>query len=183
MSTAPHPDTAAMLDLAAGHDTALNGIMDRWREKVTAFLYRMTGNNDAAADLAQETFVRIYQARHRYVAGNPFSTWLFAIAANLARNHLRWRARHPEVALPLEDTRPDPADDPAAAAATREKLAAVRNAIAALPVDLREVLVLSFYHGMSHAEAAVALGCSSKAVERRLHRARERLRQYLVGEN
>jgi RNA polymerase sigma-70 factor (ECF subfamily) len=179
VSTPADPDTADMLALAGGRDTALHGIMDRWRDKVAAFLYRMTGCQDTALDLAQETFVRVWQARHRYDAGGRFSTWLFAIAANLARNHARWRSRHPEAPLPEDDPRPDSAPDPAAAAAAREQLQAVQRAIAALPPDLREALVLSVYHEMPHAEIAAALGCSAKAVETRIYRARQLLREAL----
>ena len=168
-----------MQALAAGQDTALHGIMDRWRDKVAAFLYRMCGSQDTALDLAQETFVRVYQARLRYTSGHPFSTWLFAIAANLARNHARWRSRHPEAPLPPLDVRPDPSADPAVTAAQREQLQAVQSAIAALPVDQREALVLSVYQELPHAEIAAALGCSAKAVEHRIHRARQQLRTAL----
>jgi RNA polymerase sigma-70 factor (ECF subfamily) len=170
-----------MQALANGQDTALHGIMDRWRDKVAAFVFRMCGSYETARDLAAETFVRVYQARHRYSAGKPFSTWLFAIAANLARNHARWRSRHPEAPLPAEDNREAPDADPAAAAASREALCAVENAMAALPGDQREALVLSVYHELSHAEIAAALGCTVKAVERRICRAREQLRDTLQG--
>ena len=182
MSTpdAADPDAADMLALAAGRDTALHGIMDRWRDKVAAFLHRMTGCHETALDLAQETFVRVWQARQRYDAGGRFSTWLFAIAANLARNHARWRSRHPEAPLPEDDSRPDTSPDPAAGAAAREQLKAVQRAIAALPPDLREALILSVYHEMPHAEIAAALGCSAKAVETRIYRARQRLQETLA---
>lgn len=183
MSTPPYPadpDTADMLVLAGGHDTALHGLMDRWRDKITGFLYRMTGCYETALDLAQETFVRVYQARARYEARSAFSTWLFAIAANLARNHARWRSRHPEVPLPEDDSRADPARDPAAAAAAREQLRAVRQAISALPPDQREALILSVYHDLSHAEIGVALSCSARAVENRIHRARQQLRESVL---
>jgi len=174
------PDTAAMHALADGQDTALHGVMDRWRDKVTAFLYRLTGCYETALDLAQETFVRVYRARLRYDARGVFSTWLFAIAANLARNRARWRARHPEAPLPQDDERHDPAADPATTAAAREQLRAVQQAMAALPGDQREALVLSVYHELPHAEIAAVLGCSAKAVEHRIHRARQQLRTMMA---
>ena len=182
MSTAPpsDPDTADMQSLAGGHDTALNALMLRWRDKVTAFLHRMTGCPDTALDLAQETFVRVWQARRRYDARGRFSTWLFSIAANLARNHARWRSRHPEAALPEDDSRLDPSQSPDDATASREQVRAVQRAIAALPDDLREALVLSVYHDLPHAEIAAALGCSAKAVELRIYRARQQLRAALA---
>jgi RNA polymerase sigma-70 factor (ECF subfamily) len=176
------PDNEAMLALAAGQDTALHAIMDRWREKVAAFLYRMTGNYQTAADLAQETFVRVYQGRYRYAAGRPFGTWLFAIAANLARNHARWRTRHPETNLPHEEDHIDPAADPSIVAANRDQVRAVQKCIGELPHDQREALVLSVYHDLSHEEIAASLGCSTKAVEHRIHRARKYLHAALEAD-
>lgn len=174
-------DAADMIALARGRDAALHGIMERWRSKVAGFLMRMTGCEETAQDLAQETFVRVWQARHRYEPGGRFSTWLFSIAANLARNHLRWRSRHPEAPLPEDDVRLDGAPDPAGSAEAREQLRAVRKAIAGLPAELREALVLSVYQEMPHAEIAGVLGCSAKAVETRIYRARQQLRELLSG--
>lgn len=174
-------EIVAMRALAAGNDAELNGIIDRWSARLTALLFRMTGNAATAAELAQETFVRLYLTRHRFRSGasaRPFSTWLFGIAANLARNHLRWRRRHPEATL---DDAPEPCsgDDPLKSAKLRELGEIVRRAVAALPADLREALVLSEYENLSQVEIASISGCSVKAVERRLARARETLRRSL----
>ena len=171
----------AMRSLAGGEDAALNGIIDRWGARVTALLYRMTGNAATANELAQETFVRLYQTRGRFrpaASVRPFSTWLFGIAANLARTHLRWRSRHPE--FPMDEApETGSGDNPSSDAELRERAEAVRRAVAALPHDLREALVLSEYEGLSQAEIASVAGCSAKAVERRLSRARELLRKDL----
>ena len=90
-----------MSRLAAGDDLALNVLMDRWGERVASFLHKMTGSRDTAVDLAQETFVKLYQARDRYRPSGSFSTYLFAIASNLARNHARWKSRHRSSAATL----------------------------------------------------------------------------------
>src|SRR5512137_3195644 len=95
-------DGADMQRLAGGHDAALNDLMARHAQPVFQFLCRMLGNEDDANDLAQETFVRVYQHRGRFRPGARFSTWLYTIAANLARNHRRWLARHPNVSLDAE---------------------------------------------------------------------------------
>ena len=92
-------DRADMERLAAGQDAALNDLMERHATPVFHFLCRMVGNKDDANDLAQETFVRVFRARASFRPSEKFSTWLFTIAANLARNHFRWRSRHPNVAL------------------------------------------------------------------------------------
>lgn len=179
-------DFELMARLAKGDDPALNVLMDRWGGRVTSFLFRMTGNRDSAVDLAQETFVKLYQARNRYRPGGNFSTYLFAISGNLARNHARWKRRHPTVSLdaPQEDAgasaQPaDPGRTPLEAADAREKTAAVDRAFQTLPEDLREAMALFIYEGMSHAEIASLAGCSTKAVETRIYRARQLLKERL----
>src|SRR6185312_13314485 len=92
-------DRADMERLIAGQDAALNCLMERHAAPVFHFLCRMVGNEDDANDLAQETFARVFRARARFRLNEKFSTWLYTIAANLARNHFRWRARHPNVSL------------------------------------------------------------------------------------
>lgn len=85
MTTEPG-DHELMARLAKGDDLALNALMRRWSDRIVSFLYRMTGRHDTAVDLAQETFVKLYQARERYrPSGGEFSTWLFTIASNLAK--------------------------------------------------------------------------------------------------
>jgi RNA polymerase sigma-70 factor, ECF subfamily len=174
-------DTDLMLRLKAGDDLALNVLMDRWVARVTSFLQRMTGNRNIAADLAQETFVKIYQSRDRYKSGGTFSTYLFSIAANLARNHHRWQSRHPNVSLDdfgadLTDSSPSPRQ----ALESQEKLAVVRATIAALPPDLREAITLFIDEEMSYAQIAQIANCSSKAAETRIYRARQLLKAALA---
>lgn len=180
----PDADIEAMKRLAEGDDLALNGIMHRWKDKVAAFLYRMTGSGEAATDLAQETFVRLYQSRARYQPTAAFPTYLFRIASNLGRNHARWRTRHPTVSvedctttlqqLPGHDTSPDEA------AEQHETALRVEKAIASLPADLREALHLFTDEEMSQHDIAQALGCTVKAVETRIYRARQMLKEMLA---
>lgn len=177
-------DPELMSRLAHGDDLALNALMDRWSERVAAFLYRMTGQRETAIDLAQETFVKLYQARERYEPRGTFSTYLFAIASNLARNHARWKSRHPTVALdPSGDPdagkhseTPDPSRTPSEAAIGIENAEAVHRAFLALPPDLREAMTLFIYEGMGYGEIAALTHCSPKAVETRIYRARQILK-------
>jgi RNA polymerase sigma-70 factor, ECF subfamily len=181
-------DRADMEQLIAGRDAALNDLMERHATPVFHFLCRMVGNEDDASDLAQETFVRVFRARASFQTGKKFSTWLFTIAANLARNHFRWRSRHPNVSLEAEtgDTEQTlgstlPATDPAPneQALTAERARAVRAAVGKLPEDLREAIVLCEWEELSIAEAATILEATPKAVESRLYRARQILRERL----
>lgn len=171
-------DEALASALRAGDDTALDALMLRWQVPLRAFLYRHTHNEADALDLAQETFVRIYQHRARYREGARFTTWMFQIALNLARDHARRRTRRPLVAL---DDAPEPADtaSPASNTLDAERASAVRTAISALPENLREPLILSEYQELSHTEIAAIVHATPKAVETRLARARALLRQNL----
>ncbi|MBI5388041.1 MAG: sigma-70 family RNA polymerase sigma factor [Verrucomicrobia bacterium] len=181
-------DRADMARLATGHEAALNHLMERHAEAVFHFLCRMLANEDDANDLAQETFARVYRARESYRLEQKFASWLFTIAANLARNQLRWRARHPNVSLdaPAEATEQAlgdalPAGDPSPSeeAASAERAAAVRAAVRQLPEDLRAAMVLCEWEDRSIVEAAVILETTPKAVESRLYRARQLLRERL----
>jgi RNA polymerase sigma-70 factor (ECF subfamily) len=181
-------DGADMQRLAGGHDAALNDLMARHARPVFQFLCRMLGNEDDANDLAQETFVRVYHHRASFKPGARFTTWLYTIAANLARNHHRWRARHPNVSLDAESDATGesigdllPASNPApdSAAVATERAAAVRAAVASLPADMREVIILCEWQDLSSAEAAAILETTPKAIDNRLYRARNLLRDRL----
>jgi len=178
-------DIALMLRLAGGEDLALNDLISRWRDRLAAFLLRMVGDHATAMDLTQETFVRLYTSRKTYKPTAAFSTYLFHIAANLARTQARWRKRHPTV--PMEDESGeirheavDSLPSPDESADLHERADLVNRAIAALPEDQREALLLFTVEGMSQAEVASALGCSPKAVEVRVYRARQILREALA---
>ena len=181
-------DRADMERLMAGHDAALNDLMERHATPVFHFLCRMVGNEDDANDLAQETFVRVFKSRESFRTSEKFSTWLFTIAANLARNHFRWRSRHPNVSLEAETGESEQtlgstlsANSPAPneKALASERAEAVRMAVENLPEDLREAIVLCEWEERSVAEAAEILNATPKAVESRLYRARQILREQL----
>ena len=181
-------DRADMERLAAGHDAALNDLMERHSTRVFHFLCRMLNNEDDASDLAQETFVRVYRSREGFRTNEKFTTWLFTIAGNLARNHYRWRSRHPNVSLEAASENTEqtlgstlPATDPAPSdqALSAERAVAVRAAVQELPEDMREAIMLCEWEERSVAEAATILDSTPKAVESRLYRARQLLRKKL----
>ena len=176
-----------MIRLARDEDLVLDVLMHRWGDRVISFLYRMTGRRDVAEDLAQETFVKLYQARGRYKSSGKFSTWLFAIAANLGRNHARWLRRHPTVSMNDSDAKgeasfPEPADParpPDGSAVGNEIADTLNRAVLALPLELREALTLFVHEDLGYADIAAILGCSTKAVETRIYRARQILKERL----
>lgn len=181
-------DAQDMARLAGGHDAALNDLMDRHAQKLFHYLLRSLQDETEAADLAQETFLRVFQNRAKFDPAQKFSTWLYAIASNLVRDRFRWRSRHPQVSLDaengqtasgLKDTLPAREPGPDQAAQTRERAEVVRKAVAALPEELKQPLILAVYQDLPQAEIATILKCSVKAVETRIYRARQQLRAAL----
>jgi len=181
-------DQQLMHRLKAGDEAALNGLMERWELPVKRVIGRMVFNAGEAEDLAQETFVRVWQQREKFRAGAEVRPWIFALAVNLARNRLRWWRRRPTVSLevwneyegapPRQDLGGSGVEGASGAQALEraERAEAVRGAIAGLPTELREAIVLFEYEEMSHAEIGAAVGATPKAVEARIYRAREKLR-------
>ena len=181
-------DVQDMQRLADGHETALNDLMERHAEKLFHYLGRCLQNQDDAADLAQEIFMKLYQGRARFDTGQRFSTWLYTIASNLVKDRYRWRSRHPQVSLDAEneasggsyqDALPQDGPSPTEHVQAGERAEAVRRAVAALPEELRQPLILAEYEERSHAEIGEILGCSAKAVETRIYRVRQHLRARL----
>ena len=181
-------DKADMVRLARGHDAALNELMERHSLRLFHYLVRQLHDESEAEDVAQETFIRVYQHSKKFDPTQKFSTWLYTIATNLVRDRFRYRSSRPQVSLDassegesgLREIIPDekvstPAEDIQAA----ERAEAVRNAVAELPEELRTPLILSEYENLSHAEIGEILSCTPKAVETRLYRARQRLRPIL----
>jgi RNA polymerase sigma-70 factor (ECF subfamily) len=136
-------------------------------------IYRFVRNHHEADDLAQETFIRAFKAIDRFDLQYPFSPWIYRIAVNLTLNHLKKRR------LPMVDTEVDdkPAnDDPVSKAeqdATRKK---IHEAIARLPLKLRQVLVLRVYENWPYSQIADVLEIPVGTVMSRLARAREALK-------
>jgi RNA polymerase sigma-70 factor (ECF subfamily) len=181
-------DRMDMACLATGHDVALNKLMERHGGKMTNYLIRCLQNEEDAADAAQETFVRVYQNRAKYDTRIKFSTWLYAIATNLVKDRYRHRTRHPQVSLDAEneatggdfrENLPEQNPTPSESLQATERAEAVRKAVGQLPEELRTPLILSEYEELSHAEIGEVLGCSTKAVETRIYRARKQLRSSL----
>ena len=169
------PDSELVRQIQSGDDAAFDELMRRYKRPVVSFVFRMLGNAEDAADIAQDVFVRVYQNLDTYRSSTKFSTWLFASARNAAIDRLRWRARHPTESMesaPELTMSSGTAEDVAA----REVGAEIAAALDKLPEDQRTALVLSEYQGMSYAEIAAVMRCSEKSVESRLYRAKQTLR-------
>ena len=171
-------DVRLMLAFRDGDERAFDARFERWAGRVLRFVERMVGEASVAEDLVQETFVRVWRARARYQPEARFSTWLFTIAGNAARNELRRpfrRVSHERV----EDDRDPPPFEPAAAEPPTDQVvdarragAGLAGAFSALPERQREALWLRAVEGLSYAEVAAALATSEKSVKALIHRAR-----------
>lgn len=163
----------------SGREDAFAELMRRHREPIYRVVRGHTGAIDEALDLVQESFIAAYGALETYDGQRSFRAWMSRIAINKCRDWARRRAvrrffflaESAHAATAVAD--PQPGAD--TAAADRQELDRLWAAIASLPRNLKEPLLLCGVEGLSQSEAAAALGISEKAVETRIYRARRRL--------
>ena len=165
-----------------GDGRAFTELVLRYQTRLLNFIYRSIGDRERAEDLVQEAFIRVYRHLHRFDQGKKFSTWIYTIASNLAKNELRNRSRNPLVLfqtmkknwdvdhrpLQFEDVHSRP-DDLFRKRHLREL---VEEAVAQLPEHHRAVFVLRELEGKSYEEIADITGCNLGTVKSRLNRAR-----------
>ncbi len=152
-------------------------LVDRHLKGIHAFNYRLTRNADDAADLAQETFLRVWSSADTWRPGRvKFSTWLHRIARNLCIDAHRRRREHDTVEI---DALPGDSRDPDVAPTNARLRTALARALSALPERQRTALALCHQRGMSNRDAAAVLDVSVDALESLLARARRTLRSEL----
>ncbi len=178
---APHADDSELVRrLRTGDEACWRELYSRHMGRLYRYALKMTGDEAAARDITQETFVAFLEQSGRYDAARaPLGAWLLGIARNRVR-----KALAATVEWEPADAAPEPEADGCNAleAMTRaEDLAAVRAAVAALPEAFREVVVLIEFEEMTYEETAAALGAPVGTVRSRLHRARALLQQSLAG--
>jgi RNA polymerase sigma-70 factor (ECF subfamily) len=173
-------DTGQRADAARGHarfdDRAFEELFRESAADVHGYAISLLGNRAAAEDVAALAFERLYRSRSRldHGRGTP-RAWLFAIARNAALDELRRRSRRPQSELPEEMRGDRDAEEDALEQLARR--ATVRDALAALPLREREVVLLKFHGQLSNSELAKALDVSESNAGTRLHRALTRLRE------
>ena len=185
------PDVRLMLRVRDDDAAAFEQLLLRHQSRLITILAHLVGQQAQAEDLAQEVFLRVYRARKRYVPGAKFSTWLFTIANNVARNSQRSMARRPEVntMVTASGTRSaQPLEQMALAASglmpsrqldNVEMAEIVRVAIESLNERQRMAVLLSKFEDMSYADIAEIMEMSPQALKSLLSRARCKLREIL----
>jgi RNA polymerase sigma-70 factor (ECF subfamily) len=181
------PDETLAASAQRGDRAAFDELMRRHKDVVYRFVRRYVGNSDDAYDILQETFIAIWENLQRFDVTRSFTAWSRTIALNKCRDFSRRQKfqrlfRHLYAAEPMRRT-PTPAQ--LAESGERDALQALQqrqldDAIAALPAFYKEVLLLTTVGGMSQEGAAVVLGTTTKAVEMRLRRAKQRLADSLA---
>ena len=183
------PDEDLVGMVSQGHDGAFEILMSRYKSRIINFVFRIVSDSDTAEDLAQETFLRVYRNAGRYKRVAKFSTWIYTIAANLAKNELRNRCRRHAVTwdevqnLQLEPaahapTSPRP-PKPDRSVERQELRAALNQAIETLPARFKVPFVLRDVEGLAYEDIAKMLRLPKGTVKSRINRARLRFREYL----
>ena len=175
-------DSAIVTAFLGGEERAFSELVERYQTRLLNFIYRTIGDRDRAEDLVQEVFIRVYRHLHRFDRSKKFSTWVYTIASNLAKNELRNRSRSPLVLFQTIQGTNDDEDRPVQFEDTtsrpddmyrkRHLRELVEQTVAQLPEHHRQVFVLRELEGKSYEEIAEITDCNLGTVKSRLNRAR-----------
>ncbi len=188
----PGTDNNLVREFIAGNDAAFTSLVTKYKDALTNYLNLMVGNYDVAADLAQETFLRVYKNIGRYSNIYQFSTWLYRIATNLAIDEMRYRKRRGQVfynnvwdssrtsesdrpEMQISDVRRGPRDE----MLRKESGQVLGDAIRSLPEKYRTAFIMKEVQELPYETIAQILKCSTGTIKSRLHRARELLQRKL----
>ena len=175
-------DSDVVAAFLKGEERAFQVLVERYQTRLLNFVYRTIGDRERGEDLVQEVFIRVYRHLHRFDRSKKFSTWIYTIASNLAKNELRNRSRNPLVFFQTikknwqDDDRPlqfeDSSSRPDDLYRKRHLRELVEASVAQLPEHHRQVFVLRELEGKSYEEIAEITGCNLGTVKSRLNRAR-----------
>ncbi len=180
LQTEQEPDERLMARVAQGNRDSLDILLRRYASSLLTFIRRMVGDRHRSEELFQEVFLAVWRQSRQYQYPRSFKSWLFGIAVNKCRGHLRsqmfWHGRldgEPVADLPGAD------DSPPEAAAAAERARLVAEAVSRLPVTQRMVLVLRVWNGLTYAEIAQTMDRTEATVRSNMFHALGTLRRYL----
>ena len=183
-------DSGVVAAHLAGDRLAFGELVERYQNRLLNFIYRTTGDRERAEDLVQETFIRVYRHLHRFDQTKKFSTWVYTISSNLAKNELRNRSRNPLVLFQTllknrqEDQRPLEWEDntyrPDDLFRKRHLKSQVDAAVDQLPEHHRTVFILREMEGKTYEEIAEITATNLGTVKSRLNRARNNFAQLIA---
>ena len=179
-------DRELVLTAVAGREAAFEELVRRYQRPIASYVYRMVGDYDAALDLTQEVFIKVYNSLSRYRSEFKFSTWIYKIAHNAAIDHLRRHSVRDQILTAGDDgTRTEVAVEsrrltPEQESEREERRSEIESVVQSLPAAYRELIVLRHSHDLSYDEIAEVTGLPLGTVKNRLFRAREAMRDLLV---
>lgn len=175
-------DSGLVGEFLNGEERAFQVLVERYQTRLLNFIYRTISDRERGEDLVQEVFIRVYRHLYRFDRSKKFSTWVYTIASNLAKNELRNRSRNPLVFFQTirknwqDDDRPlqfeDSGSRPDDLYRKRHLRELVEGSVAQLPEHHRQVFILRELEGKSYEEIAEITGCNLGTVKSRLNRAR-----------
>jgi len=170
----------------AGREAGFEELVRRYQRPIAAYVYRMVGDYDAALDLTQEVFIKVYNSLTRYRSEFKFSTWIYKIAHNAAIDHLRRHTVREQALtggidgdrreISIESRRLTPEQE----SECRERRSEIESVVQLLPAAYRELIALRHSHDLSYDEIAEVTGLPLGTVKNRLFRAREAMRDQLM---
>ncbi|MEM1245988.1 MAG: RNA polymerase sigma factor [Acidobacteriota bacterium] len=169
-------DEQLMLEVRSGDESSLGTLFERHHEGVYRYLLRMTGQPQISEDLVQDAFIRVLRYRQSFRDDSHFRPWLYRVAHNVGTDHFNRSSKRPEYGtdeLEAVDEAPGSQEQ----LESRERVGLMQRALAALPAEKRELLILARYEALPYAEIGELLDCSVGAVKVRVHRATATLRQ------
>jgi RNA polymerase sigma-70 factor (ECF subfamily) len=187
--SAPVDEDELVRDARQGNLTAYDELVKRYQERIYATLYHMTSNHEDANDLAQESFIKAFQALKSFKGGSSFYTWLYRIAVNKTINFLKQRKNRTHISLNNIDFNAEHDPDlialiseqtPRRAAGLTELQEKLNEALMKLSESHRLVVVMHDVQGLSHEEIAEAMDCNVGTVRSRLFYARQQLQGFLA---
>ena len=179
-------DVELVQTAVAGREASFEELVRRYQRPIAAYVYRMVGDYDAALDLTQEVFIKVYNSLARYRSEFKFSTWIYKIAHNAAIDHLRRHAvREQALTGSVDGDRREVAIEsrrltPEQESERKERCSEIESVVQLLQASYRELIVLRHSHDLSYDEIADVTGLPLGTVKNRLFRARETMRDLLV---
>ena len=179
-------DSELVQSALAGRESGFEELVRRYQRPIAAYVYRMVGDYDAALDLTQEVFIKVYNSLARYRSEFKFSTWIYKIAHNAAIDHLRRHAvreqaltngfdtERREVAIESRRLTPEQESE------RNERRSEIESEVQLLPAAYRELILLRHSQDLSYDEIAEVTGLPLGTVKNRLFRAREAMRDHLL---
>ena len=165
-----------MTQVQADNLDQLVPLFERYQQPLFSFLCRLTGDREVSQDLTQNVFYRVLKYRASYQPGQPFRAWIYQLARNVHTDHWQ-KNRRPTTDLDHLEHTASYGRSALAQATTTDRDAALQEALALLPAEQREILVLHRFQGFDYSEIGELLGCTAGAARVKAHRALEALRK------